>query len=114
MPIKELLQKDNSDHSHIQDLLEKSIALSEEILEQNKKISRRLFFLSLGGYIKWALILIPIIIGIIYIPPFIEKLPQIISGLLSSVAGDVIGNSVNDVAGSSGLTLDKILRLLSN
>ena len=59
-------------------LVKKSIALSEEILKQNKKIRRKLFWMSFNGYLKWAFILIPIILGIIYIPPFIEKLPAIL------------------------------------
>lgn len=55
-------------------LVEKSIKLSEEVYEQNKKISKRLKLMVWGGYFKLFLIIIPIIIGIIYLPAYLSQI----------------------------------------
>lgn len=54
-------------------LIEKSIKLSEEVYEQNKKINRKLRNMALGSYLRLALVITPIIIGIIYLSPYFSQ-----------------------------------------
>lgn len=54
-------------------LIEKNIKWSQLIYDQNKKIQRRLTFLVIGNYVRLLLIFIPIIIGILYVLPFVGQ-----------------------------------------
>lgn len=73
MPAPKKTQASATAHANLESLLKKQIALSEEIKEQNEKIRRKLFWMSVGGYIKLAIILAPIVLGIIFIPPMIQE-----------------------------------------
>ncbi len=55
-------------------LIEKSLKLSEEVYDQNKKINKKLRNMVLGSYLRLALVIIPIIIGIIYLPPYFSQI----------------------------------------
>jgi hypothetical protein len=55
-------------------LLQKSLELNEEILKLTKKNNRILKWQHFFGILKLILILIPLILGIIYLPPFLEKI----------------------------------------
>ena len=55
-------------------LVERSIKLSEEVYEQNKQINKRLRNMVWGSYLRLALIIIPIIIGIIYLPSYFSQI----------------------------------------
>jgi len=63
-------------HSHesLKELIEKNIKWSQVLYHQNKAINRRITFMAIGGYIRLALILIPIILGLIYLPPIINEM----------------------------------------
>lgn len=61
-----------SSHSSTIELLKKNLQWSEAIYQQNKRIQRRLTTIVVFGYVKWLLILAPIILAIIYLPPFFQ------------------------------------------
>lgn len=63
-----------SDNNDLRGLIEKNIKLSEDVYEQNKKINKRLRNMVWGSYLRLALILIPIIIGIIYLPAYFSQI----------------------------------------
>ena len=65
-------------------LLEKSVQLSEKIFEQNRKIKRRLLLMVMGSYIRLALILVPIILGIVYLPPLLRDYTRQIQSVFGS------------------------------
>ena len=44
-------------------------ALLETVIAQNKKIERRLRWMVIGGWLRIALIVIPLGIGLIFLPP---------------------------------------------
>ena len=64
---------ERSPEGALRELMEKQIALSEKIFAQNKKIQRRLTWMAIGGYLRLALLLIPLILAAIYLPPLIES-----------------------------------------
>jgi len=54
-------------------LIKKNIQWSEVLYERQKKIQRKLTIMSLFGYLRLAVILIPLVLGIIYLPPLVTK-----------------------------------------
>lgn len=60
-----------SDHGDLKTLIEKNIKWSQVIYNQNRKIQRRLSWIVFGSYLRLFLILVPVILGIIYLPPLI-------------------------------------------
>lgn len=68
-------------------LVEKNIKWSQVIYEQNKKLKHRLDFIIWGGVLKWLIILIPIIFGIIYLPALLKPVMEQYSGLLGTTSG---------------------------
>lgn len=87
-------------------LMEKNLKWSQIIYEQNRSIKRRLSWMVAGDYIRLLLIVAPIVLAIIYLPPFIrgitEKYRAIFSG---SVGGGIISES--DIMRQIGQFLQK-------
>lgn len=54
-------------------IIEKQSLAIETLLEDNKKIKRRLFFIALGSNIRLVLFLIPLILTLIYVVPFLQN-----------------------------------------
>ena len=73
------------DDTTINKKIEEQSKILQELLEQNKKTQRTLNWLRVIGVIKVLVILAPIILAIIYLPPFvrraIEKYDDVIPGL---------------------------------
>lgn len=61
-----------TEHDALKILIEKNIKWSQVIYNQNRKIQRRLTWMTIGSYTRLFLILIPLILGIIYLPPIIS------------------------------------------
>ncbi|HRH23885.1 MAG TPA: hypothetical protein PK295_04650 [Candidatus Magasanikbacteria bacterium] len=61
-----------NEHEDLKTLIEKNIKWSQVIYHQNRKIQRRLSWIVFGSYFKLFLILVPIIIGLIYLPPLVS------------------------------------------
>lgn len=56
----------------LENLLEKNIALSQEVLESVKYVKRYIRWQKVFGWIKVLIIAIPIIWGILYLPPLLD------------------------------------------
>ncbi|MBU2542201.1 hypothetical protein KJ785_01410 [Patescibacteria group bacterium] len=107
---------DGSDNVSLKELVEKNIKWSQVIYEQNKKIKHRLTMMVIGSYLRLALIIIPIILGIIYLPSLLEDLwgqyGQILGGM---GAGGGSVPQINDLLGGiSSNQLQEILKSLGN
>jgi len=98
-----------TDHVNLKELVEKNIKWSQVIYEQNKKIKHRLTLMVVGSYLRLAVIIIPIILAIFYLPPLLKELV----GQYQNILGGVGGSSaqINDLLGkaSSG-QLEQILK----
>jgi hypothetical protein len=97
------LPKDTSPEA-LRELLEKNLKWSQIIYEQNRRINSKLFWYDFLSWIRVLLIAIPLILAVIYLPPFIERA----WGQYRELLGQV-----NDISqsGSSG-SLEKLLQLL--
>lgn len=61
-----------NEHDTLKTLIEKNIKWSQVIYHQNRKIQRRLSWMVFGSYLKLFLVLVPIILGLIYLPPLVS------------------------------------------
>jgi len=57
----------------IEKMIQENIDWSKKVYEQNQSIKRRLLYMVIGNYLRLALILIPLIIGAIYLPSLLGQ-----------------------------------------
>ncbi len=76
----------------INELLTNSLKWSQIIYEQNRKINRKLFWYSFFNYLKFALILIPLIVGFFYLLPNVDGLLQ----TMNFFSGDISQKNTTD------------------
>lgn len=67
----------------LKELIEKNIKWSQVIYEQNRKLKRRLTWMAIGSYLRLAILVVPIILGIIYLPAILED----VMGQYQSILG---------------------------
>ena len=89
----------------LKSLVEKNLQWSQLIYEQNKKIQRRLTLMVVAKYVWIVIILVPAILGFIYLPAFLQDLTKNYGSLLESV---VKGQGL-----VSGATIDKVVNNLN-
>lgn len=68
----DVLSEQSEKHDDLYDMVRETLQLQKRIYKQNKKIKSRLGVMVFMSYLKLALIAIPIILGVIYLPPLIE------------------------------------------
>jgi len=61
-------------HDDIKKLLEQNIKLTEKVLKLSKKNHGILKWQYFFGFLKLVLIVVPLVLGIIYLPPFLDKI----------------------------------------
>src|SRR3989338_3837517 len=90
---------DAKDKKSPEELMRSAIKWSELIFEQNKKIKRRLGWIIFGGYVRLALILVPLILALIYLPPLVQDLLNQYESIFSGAGqgGSPLGGSFNDI-----------------
>ncbi len=74
-----------SDLEQLKKLLEENINLTKELEERVSKIHGYIKFLRVWGIIKILIILIPIILGIIYLPPILNDLISQYQGIFEGL-----------------------------
>lgn len=75
-------------HDSLKELIEKNIKWSQVVYHQNKAIKHRLSLMVLGSYLRLALVLIPIVLGIIYLPPFFSDIKTRYESVMSSLGNN--------------------------
>ncbi len=69
----------------LKNLLKESLEWSKKVYEQNNKIYKRLRLMLLGNYLKLLIIIIPIILGIIYLPPYLTEIWENYKNILGAI-----------------------------
>jgi len=59
---------------NITDVISRQSALIIEMHEDIKKIRKKLFWMTVGGYVKLGIIVLPIVIGVILISPYVRSI----------------------------------------
>ena len=99
----------------IEALLKENIKLTKALQKQTKRISRRITLLSLGGYLRWLVVLVPLIIGVIYLPSYLtDKAAEIfhLDGIVptsSPIQIDQVKGILDKLTPEQGEQLQKIL-----
>jgi len=95
----------------LKELIEKNIKWSQVIYEQNRKVKRRLTWMVVGSYLRLAIIVIPIILAIIFLPPLFEQLWGQYSGILGGLGGST--NPINEIFSQiSGDQIQEYLQMI--
>jgi len=89
----------------VEEMMVKNLQWSQLIYEQNKKIQHRLTLIVITKYIWIALVVIPTILGFIYLPTLLEQFTKQYSGLLNGIN---VGSSM-----SGGINLEDITKNLN-
>lgn len=64
----------SSDRLKLEQLIQKNINLSQRVLDLTIYIKKYIFFQKIFGWIKFVVIMIPIILGILYLLPFFQSM----------------------------------------
>ena len=78
--------------SELKELTEKNIKLSEEVLVLSKKINSFVIWQKIFGIIKVLIIIIPLVLGIIFLPPLLGDVLNTYKELLG--LGDAVNNNL--------------------
>ena len=62
----------NNNEDNIQAMIRKNLELTEEIHDMIKGIKRHMFWSNVWGFLKILIIIIPLIVGIIFLPPLLK------------------------------------------
>jgi hypothetical protein len=92
----------------IEDLLKKNLELSNEILRLARKTNNQLMWQSVFGVLKLFIIIIPLIIGFLYLPPIIEQLLNSYKEALG--IGETVNTEIDDLKKAPSNLLDGLLR----
>jgi len=68
------ISSDTADHEKLFDAVRKNIAWSEAIYKQNEKMLRHMRWMSIMSFVRILIFLIPIILGIIYLPAILRPI----------------------------------------
>ncbi|OGY44949.1 MAG: hypothetical protein A3J62_02580 [Candidatus Buchananbacteria bacterium RIFCSPHIGHO2_02_FULL_38_8] len=76
-------QSEVATQKELQKLLQENLKVSKELHEMTKKIKRWVTMQRVWGVVKILIILIPIILGVIYLPPLLQKVLEPYQELLN-------------------------------
>ena len=96
--------------SDIKELLEENIKLSKAILSSAEKTRKYMRWTQVMSFLRILIIVIPLVLAILYIPPFLNKLSETFGQLY----GGEQFNIINQLKNPSGINanLDQIKKLL--
>ena len=67
------VQLDNQKDDELKDLIKQNIKLTEEIHEIATYVKKYIFWQKIFGFLKIFIFIIPLAIGIIYLPPLLNQ-----------------------------------------
>lgn len=100
-------EKQNQE-DNIKELIKKNLELTEEIYQMTKKIKRFISFQKLMSLFYFLIIVVPIVIGIIYLPPLINNFLNQYKGLLGGSAAPIDIIDLLKQGGASSFNLNSI------
>lgn len=78
---------EGSAHDSTKELLEKNLKWAEMIYAQNKHINNKLRLVLIGSSLRFLLILIPIVLALIFVPPFLRSFSESYGSFLKTLGG---------------------------
>lgn len=95
----------------IKELLEENIKLSKAVLASTEKTRKYMRWMRVMALIRVLLIAIPLVLAILYIPPFLGKLSAVFTGLYGGEQFNIINQLKNP---ASGINFEDIKKLLNS
>ena len=92
-------------------LLQENLKISKELLGITKKIKKWLAYQRVWGFLKLLIIVVPIILGIIYLPPLLFELIEPYRELLNFGSGS--GVNIEDILSDPSL-IDQLKNIFLN
>ena len=89
----------SSPGSNLEELISRNIKLNEEILHKVKYIKRYIIWQQIWGWLKFFLILIPLILAAVYLPPLLKQVTDNYNQVMN------LGNSLNNINIPAGFKL---------
>ena len=86
VPERATVQEKDTTPSALRELLEKNLKWSQIIYEQNRKLNNKLLWMAVSSWLRMLLIVVPLILGILYLPSLFQKLQGQYGSLLNSAA----------------------------
>ena len=83
---------------NLEEKLKQQQEMLEVIMKQNKKIQRRLTLIVVAGYVKFFLVLFPLLAAIFFLPPLLKQVTQQYSALFDISSGTNGQNGTFDAA----------------
>lgn len=93
----------------IKELLEKNLKWSQIIYEQNRKLNRKLVWAAVASWFRLFVILVPLLLALWFLPPFIRQLTETYSGLFNLVP---TANTPANIANQSAESVESLLKVL--
>ena len=97
----------------VKELLEENIRLSKAILVSAEKTRKSMRWMKVMGILRVLIIVVPLILAILYLPPFLSKLSDTFGKLYGGEQFNII-NQLKNPNGSAGAVTDQIKKLLEN
>ncbi len=103
--------------NNFEEILKHQQEMLETIMKQNKKIQRRLTIIVVAGYVKFLLILLPLIAALFFLPPLVRQVSDQYSSLFHLSSGSATSTFDADaiqkaVSGMSPKDVQEILSLI--
>lgn len=92
------VQLDNQKDDELKDLIKQNIKLSEEIHDIAVYVKKYIFWQRIFGFLKIFIFVIPLIIGLIYLPPLLGQVLEQYKTILD------VGSSVNNIPDLDSVT----------
>ncbi|MBP6859297.1 MAG: hypothetical protein KBC69_01580 [Candidatus Magasanikbacteria bacterium] len=86
-------------------LIEKNLKWSQIIYEQNRKINNKLLWTAIASWVRTGLILVPLVLGILFLPPLLK-------GVWSQY-GELLGVSGGSTQTSTSPSFDALIKFFN-
>lgn len=96
----------------IKELLEENIKLSKDILRSTEKTRKYMRWMQVMSFLRVLIIVIPLVLAILYIPPFLSSLSDTFGKLYGGEQFNIL-EQLKNPAGGANLNLDQIKKLLN-
>lgn len=83
-------EKSNNKKSRVESLLEQNLEYNKKILESVNQTQQYIKFVRIMNAFKILLIIIPIILALIYVPPFLQKVLGVYDEFLGSTPYNIL------------------------
>lgn len=98
--------------SDIKELLEENIKLSKDILRSTEKTRKYMRWMQVASFLRLIIFIIPLVLAILYIPPFLLKLSKTFGNLYGGEQFNILEQLKNPVGGLK-INIEDIKKLLN-